>query len=223
MSTAVIILTLNEIDGVKKIIPDIKKEWADEIIVVDGGSTDGTVEELRKLGFKVIGQKSKGHGEAILTGVNSTKSDTIVIFGPDGNHEPEEIPRLIQKMSEGYDQVLVSRFGKGSINHDAGYMDTFGNKMFAFVANVLFGGYFTDSLNESRAITRNAWQELKFDAMKVDSTQQMCIRGLKKRQKICELVGNEPARIGGIRKMRPFYTGSLLIKEIFREFIKWDF
>ena len=57
MTTALIITTLNEITGVKKIIPKIKKEWVDEILFVDGGSTDGTIEEARKMGFKVIIQK----------------------------------------------------------------------------------------------------------------------------------------------------------------------
>ena len=65
MTTALIITTLNEITGVKKIIPKIKKEWVDEILFVDGGSTDGTIEEARKMGFKVIIQKQKRHKEKV--------------------------------------------------------------------------------------------------------------------------------------------------------------
>ncbi len=221
MSTAIVILTLNEIDGMRKVVPKIKKEWADEIIIVDGGSTDGTIEEAQKMGFKIVQQKIKGHGAAILEGVNVTSSDNIVIFGPDGNHEPEELPILIDKIN-GYDQVLISRFGKGSVNLDAGLMDTFGNKMFAFLTNVFFGGHWTDSLNESRIITRNAFLELDFDALQMGSTQQMSIRGLKKRQKILELVGNEGERIGGKRKMRPFHVGYDLSRQILHEFVFWN-
>ena len=154
MTTALIITTLNEIAGVKKIVPKINKEWLDEIIFVDGGSTDGTIEEAQKMGFEVIIQKQKGHGAAVLEGVNYIKSDNFILFGPDGNDEPEKIPLLIEKMNEGYDQVLVTRFGKGSVNLDAGIIDSFGNKMFAFLANVFFGGYWTDTLNESRIISK---------------------------------------------------------------------
>ena len=227
MSTVIIITTLNEIIGVKKIVPQINREWAEEIIFVDGGSTDGTIEEAKKMGFKVVMQKQKGefaggHGTAFLQGVNATTSDNILLFSPDGNDEVEKIPELIEKIKEGYDQVLVTRFGKGSVNLDAGIIDTFGNKMFAFLVNVFFGGLWTDSLNESRIISRNAFNELRFDAMGMSSTQQMSIRGLKRRQKICEIIGNEGKRIGGKRKMRPISTGASLSWGIIKEFIFWN-
>ena len=221
MTTALIITTLNEITGVKKIVPKIKKEWVDEIIFVDGGSTDGTIEEAKRMGFKVIIQKQKGHGAAVLEGVNAIKSDNFILFGPDGNDEPEKIPELIEKIEEGYDQVLATRFGKGSVNLDAGVIDTFGNKMFTFLANAFFGGYWTDTLNESRIISKKAFQELNFDAMDLSSTQQMSIRGLKRRQKICEILGNEGERIGGVRKMKPLPVGASLSLRIIKEFIHW--
>ena len=222
-----LILTLNEIDGIKEILPQIDKSWAEEIVVIDGGSTDGTIEEAKKMGFSVIIQKNPGHGDAIVTGVNATKSTNILIFGPDGNHEPSEIPRLIEKIKEGYDQVLISRFGKGSKNYDAvgikgKLIDYFGNKMFAFLVNVFFGGHWTDSLNESRIITRKAFDELNFNSLQMGSTQLMSIRGLKRQQKICELIGNEGPRIGGKRKMRPLHVGSDLSKQILSEFFNWD-
>ena len=221
MTTALLVLTLNEVDGIKKIMPLVKREWVDEIIFVDGGSTDGTIEEAKRMGFKVIIQKQKGHGAAVLEGVNAIKSDNFILFGPDGNDEPEKIPELIEKIKEGYDQVLVTRFGKGSVNLDAGIIDTFGNKMFTFLANVFFGGYWTDTLNESRIISKKAFQELNFDAMDLSSTQQMSIRGLKRRQKICEILGNEGERIGGVRKMKPLPVGASLSLRIIKEFIHW--
>ena len=192
MSVDLIIPTLNEIDGIKNIMPKIKNDWVDRILIVDGGSTDGTVEEAKRLGYEVISQKGKGHGAAFLTAINATNSDYILLWSPDGNHEPEEIPKLVKKIKEGYDQVLISRFGKTSINEDAGYFDTFGNKMFAFLVNCFFGGHWTDSLNESRIIS-----------------------------KICEIIGNERARIGGKRKMSPIPVGFGLSSQIIREFIFW--
>ena len=221
MTIALLITTLNEVTGVKKVVPRIKKEWVDEILFVDGGSTDGTIEEAEKMGFKVIIQKQKGLGAAIIEGVNTIKSDNFILFGPDGNDEPEKIPQIIQNFKEGYDQVAATRFGKGSVNLDAGKIDTFGNKMFAFLVNAFFGGHLTDCLVELRIMSKKTFQELNFDEMSLIAIQQMCIRGLKKRQHIYEIIGNEGERMGGIRKMKPLPVGASLSLEIIKEFIHW--
>ena len=218
MSTALLILTWNEVDAIRVIFPKIKKEWVDEILVVDGGSTDGTIEETKKNGFRIIQQEIKGHGGAIISGIKNTISDNIIIFGPDGNHEPEEIPRLIQKIEEGYDQVVVSRFTKQSVIREPNYgFVKFGNKFFTFFANILFKGNLSDTMTDSRIITRNAFNELDFDALFSDSTLTMSIRGMKKRQRMTEIIGDQGRRIGGERKMKPFKTGMVLIKRILKE------
>ena len=218
MSSLLVIPTLNEVDGMKQVIPLIKKEWVDEILIVDGGSTDGTVEEAKKLNLKVIQQKSKGSfGAAIYDGFESTDAEYLLMFGADGNNEPEEIPKMLEKIKEGYDQVIISRFGKTSINEDAGVIDGFGNKMFTSITNIFFHGQFTDTLSSSRAFTKKAWDEIKFDAFGLDSVLQMSIRGLIKNQKIIEIAGNERARIGGERKMHRIPTGIKLTTRIIRE------
>ena len=94
MSITIIILTLDEIDGVSTIMPQINKNWAEEIVFVDGGSTDGTVEKAKELGFDVIHQKNKGEGNACRIGTDATQSDYVMFFSPDGNDLPEDIPKL---------------------------------------------------------------------------------------------------------------------------------
>ena len=219
MKSLLVIPTLNEIDGIKQIISKIDKSWVDEILIVDGGSTDGTIEEAKKLGIKILFQKSKGFGGAIFDAFESSDAEYLIMFGADGNNEPEEIPKLVKKIQEGYEQVIISRFGKTSINEDAGLIDGFGNKMFTFFANILFGGHFTDTLSSSRAFTRTAWNELKFDAFGLDSVYQMSIRGLIKKHEIFEIDGNERMRVGGKRKMNRIPTGINLSSRLLKELI----
>ena len=127
MSTAIIIPTIDEIDGVIEILPQINKQWAETMVFVDGGSTDGTVEKAQEMGFDVIHQHNKGEGNAMRIGTDSTESDFVLFFSPDGNDLPEDIPKLIQKTKEGHDVVHISRFGKNSVSDDAGWLDRFGN------------------------------------------------------------------------------------------------
>ena len=221
MSTAIIILTLDEIDGVRAIVPKLNKDWAEEIIFVDGGSKDGTIEEAKKLGFEVIHQNNKGEGNACRIGVEKTNSDYIIFFSPDGNDEQDEIPILIKKIEEGFDIVHISRFGKGSYSEDAGIIDNFGNRMFTFLVNVFFGGHYSDALNGFRIIRRDVMLKLKTDAQKLNIEQQICIRAAKKNLKIFEIDGREPKRIGGERKMKPIPTGISLSAQIIKEYIYW--
>ena len=221
MSVIVFVLPLDEIDGVSAIMPHVKKEWADRIIFVDGGSKDGTIEKAKELGFEVIHQKNKGEGNACRVGTDATESDYVMFFSPDGNDVPQDIQKLVQKSKEGYDIAHISRFGKDSISDDANWLDRFGNNMFTFLVNSFFGGNYTDALNGFRIIKRSIWDELKTDAQYLNIEQQTCIRLAKLRIPIFEIEGREPKRIGGERKMRPLTTGAQLSYQIIKEFVKW--
>jgi len=221
MLVIVFVLTLDEIEGVSKIMPRIKKEWVDRIIFVDGGSTDGTIEKAKELGFEVINQHNKGEGNACRVGTDATESDFVMFFSPDGNDLPEDIPKLIEKANEGHDVVHISRFGKNSISNDANWFEYFGNKMFTFLVNSFFGGNYTDALNGFRIIKRAFWDELKTDAQYLNIEQQTCIRLAKRKIPIYEIESREPDRIGGQRKMRPLTVGAQLSYQIIKEFIFW--
>jgi glycosyltransferase involved in cell wall biosynthesis len=222
MSTAIIIPTIDEIDGVNEILPQINKEWAETWVFVDGGSTDGTVEKAQEMGFDVIHQHNKGEGNAMRIGTDSTESDFVLFFSPDGNDLPEDIPKLIQKTKEGHDVVHISRFGKNSVSDDAGWLDRFGNNLFTFLVNTFFGGNYTDALNGYRIIKRKIWDDLKTDAQFLNIEQQTCIRCAKRKIPISEIEGREPRRIGGTRKMRPLTVGGQLSYQIIKEFIFWN-
>ena len=82
LTTTLLLPTLNEIEAVRVIIPQMRKEWVDEIIVIDGGSTDGTVEFMRSAGLRVHSQTSRGYGQGMLQGMHLAKGDIVVEFTP---------------------------------------------------------------------------------------------------------------------------------------------
>ena len=147
-----------------------------------------------------------------------------MFFSPDGNHVPEDIPRLIEKIKEGYDMVYLSRFGKNSSSQDADdyFYGHFGNNLFTFLTNVFFGGNYTDALNGFRIFKRDAFERLETQSESLIIDQETYIRALKKNFKICEIDGDEPSRIGGERKMKPISTGSQLSWQIIKEFLYWN-
>lgn len=223
MSTSVIIPTKNEITGMKKIVPQVNLEWADEWIVVDGNSTDGTIEEAKKLGLDVIQQKGVGLGDAYREAVKHATCENILFFSPDGNAPPEYIPQLIKKMTEGnYDIVQISRFGKNGRSEDDTVVTAFGNRMFTFLVNSFFGGKLTDALFGFKIIKKKVFQEINLDGEFLTLEQQMSIKSMKLNLKIAEIDGTEPKRLGDEAKMKPLTTGKQLSTQIIKEFIFWN-
>ena len=211
--------TLNEIEAAQVILPKIKREWVDEIIVVDGGSTDGTIEYCQNNGYFVHKQKGRGYGQGMSDGTSMARGDVIVEFPPDGNSPPEKIPDLIKKISEGYDFVVASRYLKGAKSYDDDFLTSKGNRIFTFLVNLFFRSSYTDVLIGFRAYRKDAFNKLKMNATGLDWSIQMPIQFAKNKFKVAEIPVNEPKRIGGERKMSPFKTGWKILTLLVREYL----
>ncbi len=216
----------NEIEGLKEIMPRIKKEWVDEILIIDGNSTDGSREYLEGLGYKVIIQKSPGIMAAWWEGFELAKGDIIIPFSPDGNSIPEKIPELINKMKEGYDVVIVSRYKDDAKSYDDNWLTAIGNFMFTKIINILFEGHYTDALGMYKAFRKELLYSLKLDQNKEDIFEVLLsIRAAKHKLKIAEIPGDEPALIRKDKDSRAWpglkgkiKGGTLMLKLIIREF-----
>jgi len=211
--------TINELQGVKAVLPKIDRKIVDDILVVDLNSTDGTVEFCKKHGFRVHNQKSKGYGAAVMEALELNHNDIVVEFPPDGSSPPERIKDLIKKIDEGYDLAIGSRYLGDAKSYDDDIVTAFGNWMFTKIVNLLFRTKFTDVLIGFRAYRRSAIDRINIRAKKLDWSVELPILFAKSGAKIAEIPCDEPKRIGGIRKMTPIKTGLDITKVIIREYL----
>ena len=116
MKVSVIIPAKNEEGGLSKILPVLCQRFPDaEVIVVNDGSEDDTVRVCEQHGATVLNHPySKGNGAAIKTGARAAKGDYLVFMDADGQHDPEDIDRLLDPLSRGYDLVVGARVGRDS-------------------------------------------------------------------------------------------------------------
>lgn len=230
MRICLLLPTLNEIDGMRWCIPKIDRSLFAEIIVVDGGSIDGTVEFAIKEGLKVVRQTGIGIADALRCGFLNTYCDAIVEFTPDGNSLPEVLPNLCSKINDGLDLVIVSRYLDGAKSEDDDLFTGFGNWMFTKVINIFFGGKYTDTLVGYRGISRNAVLKMELVTMTKPFLRQIfprmnawetasSIRAAMLKLNITEIPGDEPARIGGVRKMSIIKNGLGTVFQIIYDFI----
>lgn len=115
MKISVVLPAKNESSAIGQTIAQIQQlQLAHEIIVVNDGSTDHTQEVAESAGAKVITHPySKGNGAAIKTGARNASGEIIVFMDADGQHNPNDILKLLEKINEGYDLVVGAR-QKGS-------------------------------------------------------------------------------------------------------------
>ncbi|MBI5201865.1 MAG: glycosyltransferase family 2 protein [Elusimicrobia bacterium] len=216
----------------KLIMPQIKREWVDQILILDGGSTDGTVQYCKDNGYEVVVQKKKGLRHGYLEALPFVQGDVLITFSPDGNSVPDRIPPLIEKMKEGYDMIIVSRYLEGAKSYDDDRITSFGNWLFTTTINVLFGGNYTDSMVMYRAYKKDLIQALDLDkdetyaperffATRISWEPILSVRCAKKKLKIGEIPGDEPARLGGVRKLQVVRWGSAYMAQIIRDVFWW--
>lgn len=233
MRTTLLVLTLNEVEGMKAVMPRVKREWVDQILVVDGASTDGTVEYAKSVGYETYIQKKKGVRHAYTEVLPLIIGDVVVSFSPDGNSIPELIPALLKKMEEGFDMVIVSRYAQGAKSEDDDAVTRFGNWLFRVLINLVHGAHYTDPMVIYRAWRKEIFCKLDLDKDSSYSTEErlfctrigpeplMSIRAAKSRLRITEIPGDEPARVGGERKLQILRWGAAFMYEVFREKFVW--
>lgn len=217
MHITLCILTRNERPCLDVMIPQIPppgpEAGFDEVVAIDGGSTDGTVEYFQEHGIRVVGQSRRGRGEAFLIAFAEIDADAYIFFSPDGNENPADLGRFRPLLEAGNDVVIASRMCSGARNEEDGQilrLRKWANNAFNLAANMGFrrsGPYITDSINGYRAITRDAARKLALDAPRHTIEYQMTIRAMRAGLRIVEFPTIEGPRVAGEIKARSIPTG----------------
>jgi glycosyltransferase involved in cell wall biosynthesis len=228
-----LVLTLNEIEGMRAIMPQIERGWFAQVLIVDGGSTDGTIEWAREHGYEVHVQAKKGIRHAYLEALPLIKGDIILSFSPDGNCSPAAIPLILDKLQEGCDLVIGSRYLGDAKSEDDDVITAFGNWLFTKTVNLLHGGSYTDAMVIFRAFATSLVRELDLDLEEsyrlperlfgtvISWEPLMSVRAAKAGKKIAEVGAGEPPRIGGKRKLQILRWGAAYYFQFWRELWYW--
>ena len=232
-SVTLFVPTLNEIDGLRNVMPRVKREWVDQVLIVDGQSSDGTADYARSRGYDVVVQKEKGIRKAYNEGWPHIQGEIVVTFSPDGNCIPELIPSLIGKVREGYDMVIASRYLDGAKSEDDTWLTGFGNWLFTrILVNGLHGARYTDAMGIYRAYRTKLFYELDIDKddayamekfwMTVMGCEPLISTRMAKRgMKVAEIPGDEPRRPAGQAKVQIVRCGGSYLTQIIRELWYW--
>jgi glycosyltransferase involved in cell wall biosynthesis len=210
LRVAVVIPTLNEEEPIAEVICAIPRDVVDEVIVVDSGSEDRTVERARAAGARVLVERQRGYGRACAAGARAARDcDVVVFLDGDGSDRPELAPLLLGPIFRGtHDFVIGTRTGgqrePGSMNA----LQILAGYGAGALTRLLYGVAYTD-MCAFRAIRHDSLDALGMREMTYGWNLEMQMRAARARLRILEVPVAHRRRLGGASKVSGTVMGTV--------------
>lgn len=213
----VLIPTLNEAGSIRDVIEGFRSMGFQDILVIDGHSTDGTPDLAREAGARVIVQSGSGKGQALLEAFGLIDKEYIVLIDGDGTYLPSEVDRLLDPLMRGRaDHVIGNRFSNlrgGSLKR----LNLVGNWLINLLFGIIYGVRLRDILSGYRAFTRSGISSLDLSVTGFEIESEITIESLKKGLRIVEVPITYLPRAEGTRtKLSPLRDGPKIMLTIYR-------
>jgi len=225
---SIVIPAFNEVSTIRNVVKDVIFVVSRisgisfyEVIVVDDGSTDGTLKVVKDLNVVVLkNEVNKGKGYALRRGFRRARGEVIVTLDADGSHFPEDLPLVIAPLLKGeVDMVIGSRFGHKQAFFTRA-LNIAGNSLFNIFFYILTGRRFSDSQSGFRAFKRDILGVLNLSAKSYDIESEMLMEALMKNLCIKEVSIRCIPRLCGGLGIRSFRDGYKILKRIFLSYFK---
>lgn len=220
-TVSVVIPTLNEAGNLPYVLNTIP-DWVDEIILVDGRSTDDT-ERIAKIlhpEVVVVHELTPGKGAALKAGFAAARGDFIVCLDADGSMDGSKLGEFRDALSAGADYVKGSRFAPGGGSADITRFRRFGDAGICWLMKIFFGVSYSDATYGYFAIRRSRVEDLNIDSNGFEVETLINIRAQKARMRISEVPCFEADRIHGSSNLHALKDGLRIGRTIVREALK---
>jgi len=217
LSITALICTLNEEENLPHVLPRLQ-HWVDEVLLVDGHSTDGTVAVARELrpDVRIVHQPGRGKGDALKCGIEQATGDVIVTLDADGTTDPQDMPRFVEPLLLGCDFVKGSRFALsrpvGKPRHRI-----FGNWVIVTTHNILYRTSYTDLCSGYNAFWKQAIARVDLSGWTGQEEPLLNARVRKAGLKVVEVGHHDKGRIAGETKQPSWQQGFGAVRTVIRE------
>ena len=201
-----------------KVLEEIKNVKCKKLIILDG-SDDATIRSIRNYKCKIIKQKYNGYGNALIEGINNVKTDYLCIFNADGSFNPKYLNLMLNKTILNKSFIFASRYMKGGGSADDSLLTFIGNKIFTLIGKIFFKLKISDIL-----FTYVMGETVKFKKLKFSNSDfRICVEipiKIKINNFKYQSIGSfERKRLGGIKKVKEFIDGFLILIELAKHYL----
>jgi glycosyltransferase involved in cell wall biosynthesis len=213
-----VIPTLNEAENLPHVLGRLPS-GVNELIIVDGHSTDATVKVTQRLrpDARIVVQDRRGKGNALACGFAAARGDIIVSVDADGSTDPREMPNLIAPLIHGADFVKGSRYLEGGGSADITRLRSLGNRALGTSVNLLFRTRYTDLCYGYNAFWRRCLSQLHVTCDGFEVETIMNVRAAKVGLNVIEVPSFERNRIHGVSNLNAWRDGRRALRAIVHE------
>ncbi|MDR0798030.1 MAG: glycosyltransferase family 2 protein [Nitrososphaerota archaeon] len=219
LSVGIVIPTFNEERNIEYVLSQLNVLGYSNILVIDGSSSDNTVEVARQNGAKIVIQTGHGKGQAIRQVLQNDylTADILILMDADGSMVPAEIPQFVKAICKGYDVAKGSRFLLGGGTYDMTQLRKFGNSVMLYITNLLHASNYTDICYGFAALNKKAVTILSqcLEADGFDIETEMFIKAQKFGLEVVEVPSIEYRRKHGESNLHSFRDGLKIFRKIF--------
>lgn len=222
-SVSVVIPTLNEAMNLPWVLRRMPS-YVDEVIIVDGRSTDLTVDVARsvRVDVVVVAEPRKGKGIALRAGFAAAAGDIIVMLDADGSMDPREIGWFLAPLQHDYDFVKGSRYVTGGGSEDITWLRSLGNRTLTQLANTVLHSNYSDLCYGYIAFRRQCLDILELESDGFEIETELIVRAARAGLRIAEVPSIELGRISGASNLRTFRDGWRVLHTLARECATWE-
>jgi glycosyltransferase involved in cell wall biosynthesis len=203
--TITVVVPTRDEEGLIGEIVDSVRQYADEVLVVDGHSRDRTREIAAEHNARVILDRGKGKGDALRLAFDEATGDIVVFIDADGSHDPKDIPAMVAPIIAGKADMVVGSRGKGGSDELHGTFEQLiryvGSQLIMLAINYRWNVRLTDSQNGFRAIRRQTGKSLGLTSNLTTIEQEMTMKALKQGYRVGEIPSHEYERRWGKSKV----------------------
>ena len=213
-----IIPAKKEAESLPSVFKEIENLKCYKIVILEENDNE-TIDSIKDFDKKIIFQKGKGYGNAIITGIKHVQTEYLCIFNADGSFNPNELTNIL-KNCQNFDYVFASRYLKNATSEDDTYLTKLGNFFFTFLGNLLFSLKLSDILYTFVLGKTKSFKSLDLKEDNFCLCVEIPINAKKMNQTFTHIPSNERKRIAGKKKVKEFSDGLKILKYMFYRYIK---
>ncbi len=215
-----IIPAKHEKESLPKVLEELREHELNTLIILEPDDHE-TIDSIKEFSSKIIYQKNKGYGDALVLGIQNVSTEYFCIFNADGSFNPKEISGMYSLLKkEQSDIIFASRYQGNAASDDDTIITKIGNFLFSFLGKVLFKLPITDILYTFVIGKTQKVLDLDLQSQDFAFCVELPIRAHKKKFKILSSESHERSRIAGKKKVNAIRDGSIILKKMISLFLK---